>query len=210
MKVMIHACPKRLWYVDRYLAPSLVEQGLEPVIWNDAEGYGNLASCLRSFRAGLADWHLQDDVLIARNFGELSLKYDHGVVNGFCHTNSRDNPACVGEVYPPDLWHGFPCIRVPIDMALEFCDWVEGPEHDETQWYGIKHNKCDDFLFHEFFNLKHAYETAHNISMVEHVDWLIGGSTVNQWRGYICRSDLWTDEALVDELREKLKNEKMI
>ena len=46
--------------------------------------------------------------------------------------------------------------------------------------------------------------------MVEHVDWLIGGSTVNQWRGYICRSDLWTDEALVDELREKLKNEKMV
>jgi len=207
MKVMIHACPKRLWYVERYLAPSLVEQGLEPVIWNDAEGYGCLASCLRSFRSAQCEWHLQDDVLIARNFAELAHKYDSGVVAGFCFAQSGDDSGCVGRVYAPDLWHGFPCVRVPIDYALAYCDWVDGPDHDEREWYAIKHNKGDDFLFHEWHDKFHAREMVVNAVMVEHVDWLIGGSVVNDWRGYICRNDLWTDEALVDELRERLTTE---
>ena len=204
MKVMIHACPSRLWYVDRFLAPSLREQGLEPIVWNDAEGYGCLESCLRSFDAGLADWHIQDDVLICRDFAEKIKDLD-GVVAGFCHSRFGDDPQCVGKIYPPDLWHGFPCVRIPVDMAREFVRWVKGTRHtDHGAIYNLRHNKGDDYLFRLFFNTVHQYDTATNIPLVEHVDYLIGGSTVSEWRGYWCRNDLWTDEALVDELREKL------
>ena len=35
--------------------------------------------------------------------------------------------------------------------------------------------------------------------------WLIGGAVVGAWRGYICRSDLWDDEELVQELKQKIK-----
>ena len=208
MKVMIHACPPRMWYVEKFLAPSLVAHGIEPVIWNDSEGHGCLESCKRSFRAGLAEWHIQDDVLICRDFAEKIRKYDHGVVNGFCHTQNGDDKGCVGKVYAPDLWHGFPCVRIPVDIAREFCDWVDYGEHDTTQEYAINCNRGDDFLFHAFFNEKHGTEMVTNISLVEHVDWLIGGSTVNTWRGYICRSDLWDDEELVKELKQKIKTMK--
>ena len=50
MKVMIHACPERLWYVDRFLLPELREQGAEEVrVWYDGTGRGNLLSCMEAF-----------------------------------------------------------------------------------------------------------------------------------------------------------------
>lgn len=205
MKVLIHAVPKRMWYVEKFLAPSLESQGLEPVIWNDATGYGCLESCLRSFEAGFSDWHIQDDVLICRDFAERIKDLD-GVVVGFCHSRYEDDPQCVGRIYPPDLWHGFPCVRIPIDMAREFVQWVRETHHtDPGAVWNIQNNKGDDYLFRLFFNTVHPYDMATNIPLVEHVDYLIGGSIVSEYRGYWCRNDLWTDEALVDELKEKLK-----
>ena len=38
MKILIHACPQRMWYVNEQLAPSLIAQGAEVEIWNDKEG----------------------------------------------------------------------------------------------------------------------------------------------------------------------------
>ena len=205
MKVLIHAVPKRMWYVEQFLAPSIEAQCLEPVIWCDREGYGNLESCLRSFEAGLADWHLQDDVLICRDFAAKTMDLT-GVVCGFCHYHSRDDKTLVGKVYPPDMWHGFPCMRIPIEMAQDFVRWLKGTFHtDPMVIYHITRNTGDDYLFHEYFEAVHGHETATNISLVEHIDWLIGGAVVNDMRGYICRSDLWDDEPLVDELRARLK-----
>lgn len=205
MKVLIHAVPTRMWYVEKFLAPSLEAQGLDPVIWNDSTGYGCLESCLRSFEAGLADWHIQDDVLICRDFAERIKDLD-GVVVGFCHSRYEDDSQCVGRIYPPDLWHGFPCVRIPIDMAREFVQWVRGTHHtDPGAVWNIQNNKGDDYLFWLFFNTVHPYDMATNIPLVEHVDYLIGGSIVSEYRGYWCRNDLWTDETLVDELKEKLK-----
>lgn len=204
MRVLIHAVPNRMWYVEKFLAPSLEAQGLEPVIWNDSAGYGCLESCLRSFEAGLADWHIQDDVLICRDFSEKIKDLD-GVVNGFCHAQFGDNPEAVGKIYPPDLWHGFPCVRIPIGMTKEFVKWVKGTHHTDTgAVWNIEHNKGDDYLFRLFFTTAHKYDMATNIPLVEHVDLLIGGSVVSEWRSYWCRNTLWNDEALVDELCEKL------
>ena len=38
MKVLIHACPQRMWYVEEFLAPNLRSQGAEVEIWNDVQG----------------------------------------------------------------------------------------------------------------------------------------------------------------------------
>ena len=52
MKLLIHACPARLWYVEEFLAPELERQGAGHVeIWNDAEGKENLLACMESFAA---------------------------------------------------------------------------------------------------------------------------------------------------------------
>ena len=43
MKYMIHLTPKREWYVNEYLIPSMIKQGIkrEDIIkWNDDKGYG--------------------------------------------------------------------------------------------------------------------------------------------------------------------------
>ncbi len=39
MTVLIHACPKRMWYVEGFLLPELERQGADEVeVWNDTEG----------------------------------------------------------------------------------------------------------------------------------------------------------------------------
>ena len=89
MKILIHACPQRMWYVQEFLAPALQAQGADEIeIWNDAEGRGNLASCMASFAARTGDggtWHIQDDVLPCRDFVERCRQNDEGVVYGFCN-----------------------------------------------------------------------------------------------------------------------------
>ncbi len=52
MKVLIHTCPQRMWYVEAFLAPELERQGADEVeIWNDAERKGNLRACMEAFAA---------------------------------------------------------------------------------------------------------------------------------------------------------------
>ena len=52
MKVLIHACPKRMWYVEGFLLPELKRQGADEVeVWNDTEGKGNLRACMEAFAA---------------------------------------------------------------------------------------------------------------------------------------------------------------
>ena len=77
MKYMIHACNSRLWYVQEYLVPSMLNQGIEQddiILYVDENSVGNLASCINSFLALPDDnkgvWHLQDDVIISRDFKE--------------------------------------------------------------------------------------------------------------------------------------------
>ena len=52
MKLLIHACPQRMWYVEGWLVPMLQERGVgadEIEIWNDAAGRGNLMACMEAF-----------------------------------------------------------------------------------------------------------------------------------------------------------------
>ena len=91
MRILIHAVPERMWYVNEFLVPSLEAQGADNIeIWNDTEHQGNLAACMESFATRKGDggtWHLQDDVLICRNFVERCRDLDDGIVFGFCCRN---------------------------------------------------------------------------------------------------------------------------
>ena len=113
-----------------------------------------------------------------------------------------------GIVKEPDLWHSFQCVRIPDDMARDFVKWVETAKHSSWADIQIKRNQGDDFIFREYFQTVHGRETARNIApnMVDHVDFMIGGSIVNQWRGHPTRADLWEDEDLVEQLEAQLKS----
>ena len=216
MRIMIHAVPERMWYVRGFLLPDLLSQGIaeeEITLWLDEEGKGNLIACMEAF-AALADvpggtWHLQDDVLPSSRFAQRARENDEGLVYGFCCPQSDDDPGLTGTVYPPDAWHGFPCVRIPNELAGECAQWfysrqwIEAPELLPL----AKAGKGDDAFFHTFFELRHGRETAVNLApnIVEHVDWLLGGSTMHPWRPYLARAALWDEPGAVERLRERLR-----
>ena len=212
-RILIHACPDRMWYVNEFLIPSLQEQGIEKIdLAVDWSGKGNLITCLESFeqsgRLDGATWHLQDDVLICHDFAERIQEFDEGVACGFCHTLFEPfNKPMPGYVPPVFMFNSFPCIRIPNEIAAEFVEWYwtdacKRPEYQKWVQSGIH----DDGFWHDFYVEQHPHDFVWNIapSIVEHVDWLIGGSIANDWRGYICRATWWEDEDLVQNLIEKL------
>ena len=223
MHYMIHACPQRMWYVEGLLIPSMVEQGIreeEITVWNDTEGVGNLRACLDSFASCTGKtggtWHLQDDVLLSRDFAEVTKEYaQDSIVCGFCCSRWETGIPCVGEVYPVKMWNSsFPCIYIPNRIAEQFVRWFHETaafDPDYAKW--IRTGKMDDTIFHEFCVQELSNQKVINYAphLVEHVDYIIGGSTINQWRGYLARGYYFDDDQLVQELTEKvvkLKNQR--
>ena len=214
-KYMIHACPPRMWYVEEFLIPSMLEQGIEKadiIVWNDTEKLGNLSACMAAFesltgRGGT--WHLQDDVVICADFAKRTKKYDKGVVFGFCNRYFKDDPSIAGTVYAEDMWHSFQCVRIPNEIAREAVNWIRsgGPDKIPEAAILVKLNKGDDTLFREFFLEKHGRETVVNLApnLVNHIDYMIGGPVTNQWRGFIAGSDRWEDSSILTNLKKALK-----
>lgn len=214
MKVLIHASPKRMWYVDQYLVPSLLDQGLDDgdiEVWNDTTRKGNLIACMESFAARTGDggtWHIQDDALLCRDFVERCRQLDTGLVYGFCNVQFTDDPRQSGLVYMPDAWHSFQCVRIPDTWARECAEWffADARCRPELRWMA-ETGKMDDAFFTAFCEERHPTETVHNAKpcLVEHVDYLLGGSLCNEWRGYWVRAHWFADPDLVEDLRERLK-----
>lgn len=216
MKILIHAVPERMWYVNEFLIPALRAQGAEKIeIWNDETHEGNLAACMASFAAREGDggtWHLQDDVLPCRDFVTRCRDLDDGVVFGFCCRNFGDRLDAFGQVYAPDAWNSFQCVRIPDAYARECAAWVRSMRWDKESpsaelpilW---QLGKGDDTFFHEFLACRHPYDAVENVkpNLVEHVDWLLGGSTLQQWRDYLARAEFWDDQDLIDALRERIR-----
>lgn len=215
MKILIHAVPERMWYVNEFLTPALQAQGAEEIeIWNDTEHRGNLDACLDAFASREGDggtWHLQDDVLPRRDFVTRCRDLDDGIVFGFCCRNFGDRLDAFGQVYAPDAWNSFQCVRIPDAYARECADWVrsmrwqkESPAPELPILWQL--GKGDDTFFHEFLQCCYPSEIIENVkpNLVEHIDWIIGGSTI-QWRDYIARAEYWDDEDLIAALRERIK-----
>lgn len=219
MNIMIHSCNKRKWYVDQYLVPSIIEQGINEdniAIWNDDKEIGNLQSCMQSFKTfSEADndntWHLQDDVIISRKFAETIRAYEDvpGIICGFKSHYSENHSAGKTNIW--NIWWSFPCQRIPNRIARECADWFYSDEvlYSPAYKHWLDDNKCDDNFFIEFLENYYRRVPVYNLNpnIVDHIDYLLGGSIVN-YRSEHVRSLMWEDDDLVLELARRLHENK--
>ena len=206
---VIHAMPKRMWYVQSYLIPSMLEQGIRQeqiAVYNDEKGEGNLRACMNAFALCEGDggtWHLQDDVCICQDFKERTEWYDHGIVCGFSSKMyDGDSPDKRGAVKRNKMWFSFPCIRIPNDIARGCAEWVDnyiiGNPVYEKYW---KNGVNDDWMFRSYLKEFYPDCVALNImpNLVDHVDFLLGGGTKSK-RKEPCRAQYWKDQEIVKRL----------
>ena len=212
--VMIHCIPERLWYVKEYLVPSLESQFISKInVWVDTDKLGNLKACLKSFESlpdnNESTWHLQDDVLVSSNFASIiNSNIDGDIICGFSSIYDKFD----GGIGTPDnMWYSFPCIRIPNKMAREFVKWCNPATiEDRRTKMQIKCNKYDDTLFNKYLKQLHPNARVNCLipNIVNHVDWLIGGSVTNPVRNNAANklvSRFWDEDNLVEELEKQLK-----
>ena len=173
MKVLIHACPARMWYVSEYLVPELTCQGVERIeIYNDARQLGNLRACIDSMERLRTDgdtWHLQDDVLPASDFAERAQELESfsGVICGFVNEVGGPNANLTGLQSALDMWYSFPCIRIPDCMARQFAAWVKaGGDGGTTARDLIRRNVGDDWFFRRFLSFPSRQESTFKFGFV--------------------------------------------
>lgn len=209
----IHTCEKRRWYVDEFLLPSLLAQGIKKediLIFEDTKLLGNLEATLQSFEA-LPDaggtWHLQDDVIISKNFAKFTTSNnpDRKIFCGYCTKRyQKEGIKNIGEVKPKDMWMSFPCIYIPNRLAHLFVRWIRKDAWQyEAYEKWIKTGKYDDTLFKVFVSSKYdANYRVENLKphLVDHIDFLLGGSLVSPTREVQTRAEYFEDQDLVDEL----------
>lgn len=219
MRYIIHSCPMRQWYVDDFLIPSMLEQGIsqnEIIVHCDTEGKGNLQSCMESFQwCGEHDengsWHIQDDVVLCHAFAERTRQYNEGVVCGEVITDWGPDSKKFGMQPVRELWYSFQCIRIPDQLAGECAKWFfedaskrRNPEYRNR----VARKKHDDDFFRFFLLEKYKTMQILNLNpcIVDHVDYLIGGSLINQDRKKsVNRAVYWEDESIVKDLEEQIK-----
>ena len=217
-KYMIHTYPKREWYVLKYLVPSMLKQGIDRediIIISDRDGLGNLESWLSSLKQVTEDtWHLQDDIIIASDFKDRTevLSYLKTIVCGFVHYDfNTGSTLCTGFTIPKFMFMSFPCIFIPKALSDEFLQWFYLPRTQIDCKEEIDSKKNDDFLFYKFILDRHLHMKIYNCKpcLVDHIDYLIGGSLVNEraYEGQQVRAYYWNDEKLVKDLEKRLKDE---
>lgn len=213
---LIHTYPKRLWYVEEYLIPSLITQGIEKSqisVYNDNKCEGNLRACMRAFLSVPFDdkgtWHLQDDICICKRFRELTELYDTGLVCGFS-SEMYDGPGNIGAVKTKNMWFSFPCIRIPNAYAVDCANWtlreIIGNMVYKDYWIN---GKNDDWAFRAYIKSFHKEDMALNLApnLVDHVDYLLGGGTGANKREKPCRAQYWwEDDTSVEELEATIKS----
>lgn len=212
-KYMVHAMPKRIWYVNEYLIPSMLAQGIKEEdirVYNDINREGNLKACMHAFEqvddSAEGTWHLQDDVIISHDFKEKTEEYDSGIVCGF--KSEYDGDIEPGIVPARQMWFSFLCIRIPNAYAKGCANWVFnymiGNQAYRKYW---KDGVNDDWMFRHYVWSYYKKEQALNLApnIVDHIDYLIGGTVNSNKKIRQIRSKYWEDEYLVEELEQKLK-----
>lgn len=188
-KYIIHTCPERVWYVEKFLIPSMTAQGIDRGaidVYCDENHDGCLESCMRTFERMPDDdsgtWHMQDDVVISSRFRELTEEHDSGVVCGHCYSLHRDRLDAIGWVEPTQMWFSFPCIRIPNRIArgcAEYYRRVIVPDPQYSGWISAK--RYDDTIFSVYMSFMQSREKVLNLvpNVVAHIDYLIGGTVCN-------------------------------
>ena len=206
---MIHTCPQRLDYVQGILVPDMMAQGIKRdyiIVALDDKQEGNLKAFLSALemlpKTGFA-WHLQDDVVISSYFADQTEKeYKTDVICGYC---CQTDPWICGKVSPSYAWFSFQCIGYSNEIAKEFLAWFEEKGKEQhPDW--VNYNKFDDSFFHEFIKEKNyrAYNMRPNI--VEHIDYLLGGSIVNEERSWQSQAFYWVEPERVEDVKKRLSN----
>ena len=207
MRYIIHACPQRMWYVEKFLVPSMQDQWLDPEVRCDTERRGCLEACMNIFASMEGDggaWHMQDDVIICRNFAERTKSATNGVVNGFVWTKGAYND--IGIVNQRFGWNSFQCTYIQNDIARGCAEWFysEGRiKHKQLAETG----RFDDCFFRLYLQECHSKMNVLNLkpNLVDHIDFLIGGTVVSfDRKEKECRSAWFEDLDLVEELAKKL------
>ena len=214
-KYLIHAVQKRKWYVDDFLIPSMLKQGIEReniMVFTDDKRLGNLRAFLTSSKmiqtTASGTWHLQDDIIISSKFKEITETYDHGIVCGFCNQYSEDLP--IGIRLVRDMWYSFPCIRIPNSLLKGFVNWMELKSTQNKYRAYIEAGKFDDTLFRAYVTTLYKDKLVYNIhpNIVDNIDYLIGGSLINYMRDKdINVSSIYFEEKdLAEELKHSLED----
>jgi len=216
-KYIIHACEERIHYVNCYLLPSMLEQGIDPLsidVQCDDLNIGNLSKCMEIFSSMWGDggkWHLQDDVIICGNFKQITEQYDDGstVICGFVW-DKDENVNYVGFVNPQHMWT-FPCVYIPNHLARECADWFynDASRNPKYKLWAME-NRYDDYFFQEFLKTHYPNNKVLNLkpNLVDHVDYLLGGTLVDKWRkDPQVRSAYFEDLDLVKELEKRISEE---
>lgn len=201
--------------MNGFLIPSMLEQGIKQEnieVWMDWNRDGNLMSCMKCFqeygKRGEGRWHLQDDVCISSDFKEKTEQYDEGVVTGFFKADWQGLNPHAGLVPAVYMWNSFQCLRIPDKYIAECAEWffTDAAYRDQYKEM-VERNKYDDSFWYDFFTECHLDETVRNLkpSIVEHIDFLIGGSVINKERSMTSRGDLWQDEEAYERMRAKLE-----
>ena len=206
-----------MWYVEEYLVPSMTRQGI-PVenieIKCDTERVGNLKSCMDIFshitKPG-GTWHLQDDVVICRRFAErtdLKPEEQSNILCGFV-IERDENSKHVGYVKPAQMWWSFPCVYIPNNLARECVRWFyDVAQYKSVYSWMIPLKKFDDYFFKEFMKLNYKDYRVINMKpcLVDHIDYMLGGTTINKERKNKDVRAMWFDDPdLIVELEAILK-----
>lgn len=219
---MIHTCKDRKWYVEQYLIPSLLLQGInldQIILWLDKDNLGNLESCMKAFES-LPDngytWHLQDDIIICRNFKQKTEEFANyaPIVCGYCYQLLKDD-CPIGLTHSEYMWYSFPCIKIDNKIAKECANWFYTIAKDDKKYKEyVSTGKFDDTMFKEYcIEYYKEDKIIYNLkpNLVDHIDYLIGGSMVNKDRyNKISAAAYFEEPERIQELKDKLekKNER--
>lgn len=211
-KYLIHAVPKRLWYVNDFLIPSMLKRGIQKndiTVYVDTEHLGNLKAFIQSCKQYIDPeidgcWHLQDDIIISDDFKDVTETNDSGIVCGFFSFYDKNTPS--GIVSVKNMWYSFPCIRIPNKIALDAVNWIENELIGNAVYKDFwKNGVNDDWCFRQYVFTFYPRLTALNLNpnIVNHVDYLIGGPATEgkELRKENCVSRLWKDDSLIEELK---------
>lgn len=182
-KYIIHAANKRMWYVNGYLIPSMLKQGIKEdqiELCLDV-GLGNLETTMNCFKVCGDAWHIQDDVVICEDFYTRTRDRPKLITAGFVYEKFGPDVGMIGRVEIRELWYSFPCIYIPGDLAKECAEWFYTSAIYNNRFTGfVKLKINDDGMFREFLLERHRDLEAENLNpcLVDHIDYLIGGSLV--------------------------------
>lgn len=186
------------------------QQGLENIIVkNDTYRIGNLLSFVLSCKDAGNAWHIQDDVVICKEFHNRikEIKQDR-IACGFVSKNFEKEEIKAGIQPLKYIWYSFPCIFIPGNIAQEFFKWFYFEAREDKKYKElINSRKADDELFRLFLFAKYPDIEVNNIkpALVDHIDYLLGGSQVNPLRSESSRATYFTDKQIVDDLKKSIE-----